>query len=134
MKRLTITFSIVLLFVSAAMVLGSVRFGEFTASPMDGYALITWTTEYESGVHEFAVERSIDGIEFMEVATFEPHGPGVQYRFPDTDLFKQGTRTFYYRIRCENVSGAPEYSDVQQTTIIISGIRQTWGSLKALFR
>jgi len=134
MKRKAFTLSLLalaMLFVSVAS--AEVRFRKFEVEAVNGRALISWTTAQEVGVSTFKIERSIDGVNFFEIATLAPHGANVKYEHVDSNLFKQSTRTFYYRIKAESITGL-DITAPTSVDISFSGIQQTWGSLKAMFR
>ncbi|MBD3166007.1 hypothetical protein GF324_05385 [bacterium] len=120
-------------FISFAAFAGA-QFKSFTADSRDGHAVLKWETTTEVNVERFAVERSSDGQEFHEIATFPPHGANVEYRYIDTSIFKQTVRSYHYRIRCDDAQGHSQYSETRRVHVVVSGIQQTWGSIKALFR
>lgn len=117
----------------AGAAFASAQFGSFNLEAPHNQVIIEWTMVDESGCTSFVIERSTDGVNYFDIATFAPHGAGEEYRYIDSDVFKQSTRTFYYRIRAE-MGQASEYSDTKQIAITINTVQQTWGSLKALFR
>ena len=100
----------------------------------DDYAVLEWNSGSENGLTVFRVERSLDGLSFISLADVSPQGNNSSYRYEDHDLFKNGTRTYYYRVRAVMANGTSTLSPVQFVTLSFSGIQQTWGSIKALFR
>ncbi|MCB2212352.1 hypothetical protein KQI52_09605 [bacterium] len=106
---------------------------DFDLSAPHGQVIIEWTMADEAGCTSLVIERSMDGVEYFDIATFTPQGAGEQYRFIDTDVFKQTTRTFHYRIRAQ-MDEQFVHSDTRSIVLSISTVQQTWGSLKALFR
>ncbi|MBS1261304.1 MAG: hypothetical protein MAG453_00625 [Calditrichaeota bacterium] len=131
MKPISLIALAVLLAVPVAY--AAVQYRSFTLEAPHGQVIIEWITEQESGCTSFAVERSTDGVEFFEIATFTPHGAGEPYRYIDSDVFKQTNRTFRYRIRGD-IGEQHVYSQTKSISISINTVQQTWGSLKALFR
>jgi hypothetical protein len=101
----------------------------------DGDAVILeWSSGIETGLDQYQVERSFDGLEFFPIADIPGTGSNSTYIYEDHDIYKSSTRTYYYRIRAVMEDGTFSFSSVQSVTLNISGIQQTWGSIKALFR
>jgi hypothetical protein len=106
---------------------------EFSLSAPHGQVIIEWTMADEGGCSSLVIERSTDGIDYFDIATFSPQGSGQTYRYIDTDVFKQTTRTFHYRIRAQ-IGEQFVLSETKSIPLSVSTVQQTWGSLKALFR
>jgi len=107
----------------------------FTATPENADQVnLEWTTGNESGVSEFKVERSLDGLTYLPLEDIGPQGNSSTYLYEDRDIYKSSTRTYYYRIRAVMSNGTSSLSTVQSVVMYFSGIQQTWGSIKALFR
>lgn len=107
---------------------------DFTAESVGDYVVLTWTSGSEASLTVFAVERSLDGMNFIQLAEVTPQGSNSHYVYEDHDLFKTSSRTYYYRIKALLNNGTASYSTVQSVTMSFSGIQQTWGSIKSLFR
>ena len=107
---------------------------DFTASNEGDFVLLTWQTGVENGVSEYLVERSLDGLEFHEISQLQPLGNNWEYTYEDRDLYKTTSRTYYYRIHASLSNGSSSFSTVESVTLSFSGIQQTWGSIKSLFR
>ncbi len=106
----------------------------FTAT-VDGHSVkLEWTTNSERGITGFQLQRSFDGRNFYTICKMEPAGIGHTYRYIDNDLFKDDTRTFYYRLEIRRTGGHKEYSQTREVTLSFSGVHRTWGSIKAMFR
>lgn len=119
---------------AAGLVWAAVVFQSFEVVAGNGRAEISWVTSVEDGVTRFAVERSTDDRNYFEIATFTPHGTGKLYHYTDTDLYKQTVKIFYYRIKATSEGNQVQYSETRFIQVSLSGIQQTWGSLKAMFR
>jgi len=107
---------------------------DFNAYAEGEYAVLEWNSGSEDGLSNFQVERSFDGLQFIAIATLAPQGDNSSYRYEDHDPYKNSSRTYYYRIRALMSDGTSSLSSVQSVTLWFSGIQQTWGSIKALFR
>jgi hypothetical protein len=133
MKRLSAIIIAVLFCAGTAAAQGIIV--NFTAhAENDDYAVLEWASGSENGLLLFRVERSLDGLTFTSIAELAPQGSNSDYRYEDHDLYKTSPRTYYYRIRALMTSGTSTLSPVQSVTLAFSGIQQTWGSIKALFR
>ncbi len=64
-----------------------------------------------------------------------PPGGVKEYSYEDKSIFKSENRTFYYRIVViDPQKKVITSSEIKQVSPQISGIRHTWGSIKAMFR
>ena len=108
---------------------------EFSAEP-DGESavLLTWRTGVEVSLTVFQVQRSSNGNTFYTIGNVNPTGSYSEYQYLDTNLLKQSVKTYYYRLKMIDTSGAVTYSEVRDVTLTFSGIQETWGSIKAMFR
>ena len=135
MKNFGLILALIVVFMCGGAAEASIAFERFEVATQGDYVVITWTTLDERGVLRFEVERSTDGRDFYRIETVlpEPSGAGTEYRYTDTDLCKQETRVYFYRIKAVE-AGSVSYSQVRSVDIVLSVIQQTWGSLKAMFR
>ncbi|WP_460893662.1 T9SS type A sorting domain-containing protein [Rufibacter soli] len=86
--------------------------GEFT----NNQVLLKWSTETETGLTEFVVERSEDGVTYTPIGTVPASGNSTSprsYQFIDPNPFPALT---YYRLRLIRTNGTLEYSEVIQIT------------------
>jgi hypothetical protein len=107
---------------------------EFTAESQGESVLLQWRTGIEVNVAMFEVQRSASGTNFYTVGEVEPNGSYSEYQYVDTNMPKDSTRRYYYRIKIVDTNGAVSYSEVREVLLIFSGIQHTWGSIKAMFR
>ena len=107
---------------------------EFTAESQGEGILLIWRTGIEFNLSTFEVQRSTNGTSFYSVAEVEPAGSYSEYQFVDNNLLKDAMKTYYYRLKMVDINGTVTYSEVREVTMIFSGIQQTWGSIKAMFR
>ncbi len=106
----------------------------FSAYGEGDYVTLEWNSGSEEGLSIYQIERSLDGLDFSVINEVAPQGSNSSYVYEDHDLFKNSTRTYYYRIRASMNNGTSSLSSVQSVTLSFSNIQQTWGSIKALFR
>jgi hypothetical protein len=137
MNRITLLLIIFSLIIVSAIAVPSSVFQDIDAEVVDQRVKISWTTLNESGCVGFVVERSTDGISFLHEVGSENNlrGNGSEYEIHDRDLYKKQTvREFYYRVRADYGDDIHFWSETRHVNVSISGIQQSWGGLKALFR
>lgn len=138
MKRYAILLTaLTLLLAGASNALAKPEFQDLDVKEVNGEVVVNWTMLDESGCTGFYVERSNDGVTYTALhnEAIQPAGIGQSYEFVDRYVFKQTARTFTYRIRAVRSGGYdPVYSPQKTIQLTISGIQQTWGGLKAMFR
>jgi hypothetical protein len=124
---LLITFS-----ASASEVL---KVGSLQAYSNGSNVVLTWITSDESNVSRFEIERrtGVEG-EFVFIGNQDPKGPS-DYGFTDYTTFRKTTTIYQYRLKIIFSNGQnPIYSDPCTVDHTVSGVRRTWGSIKAMFR
>lgn len=99
---------------------------------------IRWATENESNIIAFEILRSASyNGGFITIATVNPKGPSV-YEYIDNSAFRRTTTIYYYRIKVKFSSGETYFPALNEAPITVdhnvSGVRRTWGSIKAMFR
>jgi hypothetical protein len=127
------------------VVLGNIAFsdvirdGSLSAESQSNGVVIRWTSNDETGVAGYRIERSLpDGSGFVTILQrFSAKGSGQSYVFTDETAFR--TTDSFYRYRITPVDGAGAIVGGQQyyTQLIssrVSSVRRTWGSIKAMFR
>ena len=134
MKRLTCF----VLLSAAFSVLASaevIKSGSFQASSDGINVTLHWYTEDETNVVRFEVERrsGTEG-EFTSIGTVDPKGSSL-YEYVDNSAFRKIVSLYQYRIKIVSSNGAPvTYSTIVTVNHTVSGVRRTWGSIKAMFR
>ena len=89
-----------------------VQFISFKGQPQGSHILLNWSVRAERDVLHYVVEKSIDGIQYEQIArqtTMDVSKPYNNYRSLDADP-RPGTS--YYRIRPVSVDGLVAFSDV----------------------
>jgi hypothetical protein len=94
-----------------------VEFLNFTATELNGVAILDWATGSETNNDLFEIERSEDGIVFQKIG--EVNGAGTttdrqDYAFTD---FQPFWGTSYYRIKQIDFDGQYDYSKVASIRI-----------------
>lgn len=99
---------------------------------------IRWTTENEANVIVFEILRSTSyNGGFVPIATVDPKGSSL-YEFVDKSAFRRTTTVYYYRIKVRLTNGENYFPALNESPVSVnhnvSGVRRTWGSIKAMFR
>lgn len=130
------TLSKILLFL---ILIASVYAGAFIQSitaRSDGENIIVeWKTGEESStLSRFVVERKTPNNGFVEIGTVTPKGSNSFYTFVDNNIFKGNDYIFTYRLKIVDNNSQVSYSTEVSVSHSISGVKRTWGSIKAMFR
>ncbi|MGG9960170.1 PQQ-dependent sugar dehydrogenase [Ferruginibacter sp. SUN106] len=86
----------------------------------DNTSLLKWQTDHEINTSNFAVQRSIDGINFSTIGTVTAHGNTStisNYDFTDIDAADQQSAILYYRLKVNDVNGVFKYSNTISITM-----------------
>jgi hypothetical protein len=136
--RNQILFSLfILVFLALPRVEASTRVSEFYATRDQSAVVLVWSTEEETSLARFEIERSSDRTRWIQVGKTPAAGDSWQkrtYSYRDNTIFKTGVNTLYYRLILVDRSGNSQVFDMIASAEGQSGIRHTWGSIKAMFR
>lgn len=136
----TLTFLFITILVFPVLVNGGARIIEFTASQQNNSIAIQWVTSSEYQVDAYEIERSINHSNWESRKVIQAKGNGTSstkrtYTFVDKSIFKSTQSTFSYRLKIVDSDGSVSYFNrTVDVTSSVSGIRHTWGSIKASFR
>jgi hypothetical protein len=133
--RLLIVFAVTLFFVSTMVAAEVIKSGSLQAISDDANVTLRWITEDETYVTRFEVGRrtGTDG-EFVAIVSKDPKGPSL-YEFVDYSAFRKTTTLYQYQIKVFFSNGAKPITFGPITVShTVSGVRRTWGSIKAMFR
>jgi hypothetical protein len=106
---------------------------DFQARSEGDNVKIEWKTQEEVNLIKFVIERRSQQGPFMEIATIQPKGSNSFYSFVDESAYKPQDVIFVYRLKIVDVSEV-SYSNEMSIAHSVSGIKRTWGSIKAMFR
>lgn len=102
--------------------------------------LVQWQARDERDLSYYEVYRSrSDSDVLTRLGYVTPLGDGAGYIFTDNDIFSKpgvsGDFKLNYKVRAVLKNGRYEDSQVVQASLTSLGVRrQTWGSIKAMFR
>jgi hypothetical protein len=135
MKKLS-TILFVCFFISSLFA-GAV-ISEFRGDAGMNQVELKWVVTAEQGLKGYRILRSMDGTSFSKVGFVAAEGLTSNersYKYIDKSVFKSSNRTFYYKIQFVNLDNSTSnYEKMVTVSPQISSARQTWGSLKAMFR
>jgi hypothetical protein len=95
---------------------------------------LEWKTSEETNLLHFKVERKTPQSSFAEIATVDPKGSNSNYTYLDQSAYKSNDLVFIYRLKIIDNDGQTSYSAEVTVSHNVSGVKRTWGSIKAMFR
>ena len=100
-----------------------------------GSVILYWTTTDESvDLSCFEIERKTSTTsQWIKIGEKQASGP-ADYTFIDKSIFKTNQYDFTYRLVMINQNGDALPYHIEVTVAGSSGIKHTWGSIKAMFR
>jgi hypothetical protein len=96
---------------------------------------LEWKTGEEVNLENFIIERKTPKSTYAEIATVEPKGSNSHYSYLDKSAYKMmSDLVFIYRLKIIDTNGQSSYSNEVTVSHNVSGVKRTWGSIKAMFR
>ncbi len=95
---------------------------------------LEWKTGDENNLNHFAIERKSLQTSYLEIATIDPKGSNSLYTYIDHSAYKSNDVIFMYRIKIVDNDNQVSYSSEITVSHSVSGVKHTWGSIKAMFR
>lgn len=132
MKTKTSTIIAVLLLI--ATVYGGAFIQYFQGKSESDNIKLEWQTGEENNLQKFVIERKTPQSSFAEVGTITPKGSNSYYSYIDQNAYKTNDLIFIYRLKIVDNNGQITYSNETPVSHSISGVKRTWGSIKAMFR
>jgi len=119
---------------SVSTLLGGVFLDYITAKNEGENVKVEWRTSDEKNVREFVVERKTYQGDFMPLESVKPQGSNSLYSYLDQNAYKVTDVIFIYRIKIVDYDNTISYTKEVSVSHNISGVKRTWGSIKAMFR
>ncbi|MEJ2242276.1 MAG: hypothetical protein P8Y18_09050 [Candidatus Bathyarchaeota archaeon] len=124
---------LIVLFTIAALYAGT--FLEYFHGRSEGDDIrLEWKTREEVDLQNFKIERKTPQNSFVEIATIQPKGNNSYYTYLDQSAYKASDLIFVYRLKIVDTNGQTSYSNEVTVSHSVSGVKRTWGSIKAMFR
>ena len=95
---------------------------------------LEWKTREEVNLQHFEIERKTPQNSFVEISTVQPNGSNSYYTYLDQSAYKTTDMIFIYRLKIIDTNGQTSYSNEVTVSHNVSGVKRTWGSIKAMFR
>ncbi len=95
---------------------------------------LEWKTSAEVNLRHFVIERKTPQNPYIELATVEPKGSNSFYSYLDEAAYKTADLVFIYRLKIVDNDGSTSFSAEVTVSHNVSGVKRTWGSIKAMFR
>lgn len=131
--KMKISYILVLLLVATAVLAGT--FLEYFQGRSEGEDIrLEWKTREEVNLQHFKVERKTPQSSFVDITTIEPKGSNSYYTYVDQSAYKTDNMLFIYRLKIVDTNGQVAYSNEVSVSHSVSGVKRTWGSIKAMFR
>ena len=135
MKKSVYISAIFILLCTAGVIYASTTLQYFTARNDQEAILLEWKTGVEDNLNRFEIERSAaNQNNFINIGHISSIGNNSYYYYRDDIGALQNSTIYYYRLKLVDNSGNYVYSNTITVTHIISSVRDTWGSIKAIFR
>ncbi|MGE5429604.1 MAG: hypothetical protein ACM3QX_00915 [Syntrophomonadaceae bacterium] len=132
--KLTILFVLFAAFCAGTLLAGAYVF-DFKALIDGDNIKVEWRTTEESNLQYFAIERKPgNSSDFHEITRVAPRGSNSYYSFTDQSAYKPTDSFYTYRLAIYEQSGKVNYIEAPGVSHSVSGVKRTWGSIKAMFR
>jgi len=136
-KPLKITsIACLLILLVAGVLYAATELQYFTGKNESDTILLEWKTGTEDNLNRFEIERSAsEPNNYMNIGSVTAIGSNSYYYFRDNaSVQNNSVPVFYYRLKIVDNNGNYVYSQTITVTHVISSVRDTWGSIKAIFR
>lgn len=123
-----------LLLLVAATVYAGAFLDYFHARSENEDVKLEWKTGDENNLQKFVIERKTPQSFFAEIGSISSQGSNSFYTFTDQNAYKSNDLVLIYRLKIVDNDGQISYSSEVTVSHNISGVKRTWGSIKAMFR
>ena len=135
MKKTFYISAVLLLLCAAGIIYASTVIQYFTARSDNDAILLEWKTGIEDNLNRFEIERSAGSQNnFINIGRISSIGNNSYYYYRDEVGAMNNNTIYYYRLKLVDNNGGSVYTNTITVTHIISSVRDTWGSIKAIFR
>lgn len=96
---------------------------------------VTWQTELEQDVEGYELMRKTPtSTNYVALSKLPAHGPNKAYSYTDNELYKEASAMADYQLVVVYRNGVRQTLFTAQVNYTSTGLRRTWGSLKAMFQ
>jgi hypothetical protein len=137
-RRIFISTILIVCLLFFSLLFSDTRVTGFTARKENNKVILEWSTEFESGLEKFIIHRSTNNVSWLSIGEVKPPTENStsprNYRYVDNSIYKNNSSNFYYKLLMIDKNGQTTSYHVIVSIGGNSGIRHTWGSIKAMFR
>ena len=124
-----------ILLILTATVFGGALVFDFSAESRSDNILVKWKTTEESNLKNFVIQRKSANGSFIDVDAVQAKGNYSSYEYIDDEVFRTNDAVYIYRLKIVDKDNSNSFSaEIPVAHANVSGIKRTWGSIKALFR
>ncbi|MFH1196497.1 MAG: hypothetical protein V1720_12410 [bacterium] len=124
-----------LFLILTATIFGGALVFDFTAESNSDNILIKWKTTEETNLKNFIIQRKTAKGNFIDVDAVQAKGSYSSYEYVDDEVFRTNDAVYIYRLKIVDKDNSNSFSaEIPVAHANVSGIKRTWGSIKALFR
>jgi hypothetical protein len=134
MKFRIMKILLVLLFAGTVFAGASIYY--INASSENGNVKVEWKSKDEVNLKHYIIQRRTPTSSFVDITTIQPKGSNSNYTFTDETAYKTQDLLFIYRLKIVDDDAAKTTTYTQEVSVShkVSGVKRTWGSIKAMFR
>ncbi|MGD8777761.1 MAG: hypothetical protein PVH88_02240 [Ignavibacteria bacterium] len=115
-------------------VFGGAEFNSYEVESSNGNIVVKWSTGEETNLSHFVVTRRTPNSDFGEIAIISSKGSNSSYEYVDENAYKTSDAVYVYQVLIVDNDGKITKSKELTIAHIVSSVKRTWGSIKALFR
>jgi hypothetical protein len=135
MNKYCYKFFLIALLSACSIIYALTELQYFTGKNESDSILLEWKTGFENNLNRFEVERSVsEPNNFIYIGSLNAIGNNSYYYYRDNVTMQSSGTVYYYRLKLVDNNGGHAYSHTITVTHVISSVRDTWGSIKAIFR
>ncbi|MEO8513896.1 MAG: hypothetical protein ABI543_10075 [Ignavibacteria bacterium] len=124
-----------LIILAAGFLYAATELQYFTGKNESDSILLEWKTGQEDNLNHFEIERSASAPNnYVNIGSLTAIGSNSYYYFRDNTSTMNSVPIYYYRLKIVDNNGNYVYSQTITVAHVISSVRDTWGSIKAIFR
>lgn len=124
-----------LIILAAGFLYAATELQYFTGKNESDSILLEWKTGQEDNLNHFEIERSASAPNnYVNIGSVTAIGSNSYYYFRDNTSTMNSVPIYYYRLKIVDHNGNYVYSQTITVAHVISSVRDTWGSIKAIFR
>ena len=124
-----------LVFLNFTILFGGALIQYFVADSNGDNIVLTWQSTSEQNVKHYEILRGPDKDHLSLITVVDSKGDNSNYSFVDENAYKTSESFYAYGLVIVDRDGSrSEPMNVFVTHNGVSGVKRTWGSIKALFR